>query len=51
MIIQSFLHPDKAEYETNGPKPVFAISDKSYLHIARDLNAKKRISGKKSGDF
>ena len=45
MIIQPSLHPDKAEYETNGPKPVFAISDKTYLHIARDLNANKRISG------
>ena len=24
----SLLHPGKAEYETNGPKPVFAISNK-----------------------
>ena len=45
------LHPGKEEYEINVPKLVFAISDKSYLHIARDLNANKRISGKKSGDF
>ena len=47
----ALLHPGKAEYETNVPKLVFAISDKSYLHIARDLNANKCISGKKSGDF
>ena len=47
----ALLHPGKEEYEINVPKLVFTISDKSYLHIARDLNANKRIPGKKSDGF
>ena len=50
-IFKRLLHPGKAEYETNRPKSVFSISDKTYLHITRDLNANKHILGKKSGDF
>ena len=50
-ISKRLLHPGKAEYETNRPKSVFSISDKTYLHLTRYLNANKRILGKKSGDF
>ena len=46
-----FLQPDKAENETNGPKPIAPVSNQIYLPITRDLGVYRHLSRNKLGDF